>query len=886
MKDTWTDIKIRAMAFSQRWRDARSEVAESQPFVTALLKVFGVEDPLLVGQFEYKIVNSDDHSRYVDYLWPKKIAIEMKSRGESLENALIQLENYMKLLPPELTPNLWLVSNFEYMHVKRISSKQKVTFPTLELSKKVKYFADITDFSTERDYDYQIEANVKAAEKMAKLHDSLESLGYVGHELEIYLVRLLFCLFADSTDIFRDHAFLEYVEASKKDGSDLSSRLGILFEILNMPGEVRSSRPHLSPELKKFQYIDGSLFSELLHTPDFDAPTYKTLLDCCANFDWSSISPAVFGSMFQGIMDKNNRRLLGAHYTSEENILKLIKPLFLDKLWSEFEILKVGTKQNLDAFHVKLSKLKFFDPACGCGNFLIVAYREIRKLESEVLKYQFEGDGKVVELENFVKVNVNQFYGIEYLEFPSQIAQVGMWLCDHQMNIALSERFSSYFVRLPLKAKAEIVHGNALRMNWDEIIPNKEIDYIFGNPPFIGSKIRSDEQKADMEYVFSGTKGWGNLDYVASWYKKSFDYIKGTKIKCAFVSTNSIAQGEQPALLWKPLMEDGAHINFGLPTFKWTNEAKGQAAVHCVIIGFSNEASKSELNQYLLNGPAIFVESRKRPLCDVPQIGIGCKPIDGGNYLFYEEEKNDFIKKEPKSEKWFRQWMGAKEFINGYSRFFLLLKDCPRHELRLLPECLKLVEAVKESRSNSQSPGTVKLANNPLAFHVENSPDCRYIAIPEASSERRRYIPMAFLEPTIIPSNQLLVIPGATFYHFGVLTSDIHMAWVKKIGGRLKSDYRYSKHIVYNNFPWPNPNAKQIAAVEATAQAIIDARNKYPEDSLADLYDHRDIMPNELLKAHQANDNAVFKSYGFTMKNRTDETYIKALLKLYQSLTS
>ncbi len=622
----------------------------------------------------------------------------------------------------------------------------------------------------------------------------------------------------------------------------------------------------------------------------------QTLLDCCA-FDWNKISPAIFGAMFQGVMDKKQRRELGAHYTSEENILKLINPLFMDALWREFDRVK-AVPARLDAFHHKIASLKFLDPACGCGNFLIITYRELRLLELEILKMKTNTGQRHLDISTMLKVSVEQFYGIEYEDFPCQIAQVGMWLMDHQMNLRVADMFGMYYARLPLTQSATIVHANALRMDWEDVVPAKELSYILGNPPFVGARIMSAEQKDDLLHVFEDTKNAGNLDYVCCWYKKAVEIMqKNRRISTALVSTNSIAQGEQVAILWKPFFDKGIHIHFAYRTFKWSNEAKGKAAVHCVIVGFGMQKQtdnfivnndtrhKAEnINGYLIDASNICIESRKKPLCAVPEIGIGNKPIDGGYYLFTEAEKNEFVKKEPLSEKYFRKWLGSEEFINGKVRYCLWLGDCPPSELKSMPECLKRVDAVKQYRLASKSAPTRKLADKPRRFHVENMPTSEYIVIPEVSSENRYYIPLGFLSPDILSSNLVKIIPNATLYHFGILTSSVHMAWTRAVAGRLKSDYRYSKDIVYNNFPWPEADGKQKATIEPLAQAVLDARALFPESSLADLYDPL-TMPPELLKAHQKLDRAVMKLYGFKA-NMAEAEVVAKLFERYQRLVA
>ena len=896
MSLTWESIQGNAIAFVTRWKDASNEEAQAQSFTTDFLKVFGIDDPEKTGDFEYKVSLDEGRTGYIDYLWKKKLAIEMKSRGKDLNKAYTQLKEYVFHLPDEDMPDMLMVCDFATIVLHSRTTGEKFSFKTKDLRKHIKRFADIAGYETTRIYENQIDVNVKAAEKMARLHDALKEYGYEGHCLEVYLVRILFCLFADDTGIFPDSSFANYIENSREDGSDLSSRLAQLFEILNCSDVIRAKRKLLTPTLLQFRYINGGLFAQSLPFADFNAKMRQTLLDCCA-FDWNKISPAIFGAMFQGVMDKKQRRELGAHYTSEENILKLINPLFMDALWREFDRVK-AVPARLDAFHHKIASLKFLDPACGCGNFLIITYRELRLLELEILKMKTNTGQRHLDISTMLKVSVEQFYGIEYEDFPCQIAQVGMWLMDHQMNLRVADMFGMYYARLPLTQSATIVHANALRMDWEDVVPAKELSYILGNPPFVGARIMSAEQKDDLLHVFEDTKNAGNLDYVCCWYKKAVEIMqKNRRISTALVSTNSIAQGEQVAILWKPFFDKGIHIHFAYRTFKWSNEAKGKAAVHCVIVGFGMQKQtdnfivnndtrhKAEnINGYLIDASNICIESRKKPLCAVPEIGIGNKPIDGGYYLFTEAEKNEFVKKEPLSEKYFRKWLGSEEFINGKVRYCLWLGDCPPSELKSMPECLKRVDAVKQYRLASKSAPTRKLADKPRRFHVENMPTSEYIVIPEVSSENRYYIPLGFLSPDILSSNLVKIIPNATLYHFGILTSSVHMAWTRAVAGRLKSDYRYSKDIVYNNFPWPEADGKQKATIEPLAQAVLDARALFPESSLADLYDPL-TMPPELLKAHQKLDRAVMKLYGFKA-NMAEAEVVAKLLERDQRLVA
>ena len=900
MQLTWDEIQANALAFSKKWQDAKSEEAEAQGFLIDFLRVFGVDEPMQVGDFEYKVPLTSGKTGYIDYVWKGKIAIEMKTRGKSLDLAYNQLQNYMQHLPHEEIPDLWLVCDFENMQLRRRSTSEIWDFKKKDLCRHIKKFADIAGYTTERTHEDQVEVNVKAAERMAKLHDTLKTHGYEGHELEVYLVRLLFCMFADDTGIFPQHSFLNYIEQSKQDGSDLSHRIADLFEILNTSDELRAKRTLLSDELKQFRYINGALFEERLPPVVFDEKMRKTLIECI-KFDWSKISPAVFGAMFQGVMDKDKRREMGAHYTSEENILKLINPLFLDELWAEFDRVKTSPAA-LDQFHEKIARLTFLDPACGCGNFLIITYREIRLLELEVLKMKQSSNQLMLDVSAMFKVNVEQFYGIELEHFACQVAQVGMWLIDHQMNLRVSEQFGQYYARLPLTQSATVVHGNALRMDWEDVVPKRELSFILGNPPFKGFKYATQEQKDDMQLVFGDVGKTALLDYVGAWYKMAAEYIQGTKIEVAFVSTNSIVQGTQAGQLWGILLDKyNVKINFAHRTFKWNNEAKGKAAVHCVIVGFSlmdrpkkllvdyedisedGELSYVEkINPYLLNADNIVVVSRRKPLCDVPEIIMGNQAMDGGNLIVEAKDYEEFISKEPLATKYIKHYRMGADFINNKPRYCLWLKNCPPSELRKMPHVMERVNNVRKMRASSTDSGARRLSESPTLFRESRNPD-KFVAIPITSSEARRYIPMGYLDKDTIAGNTLFIMEDATLYHFGILTSNVHMAWMRTVGARLKSDYRYSKDIVYNNFPWPDATDEQKANIETLAQAILDARANYPESSLADLYDPL-TMPPDLLKAHQQLDRAVMKLYGFPVKDFTEADCVARLMELYEGM--
>ena len=901
---SWNEIKDRALKFSQDWADTHNEEADAKPFLDAFFNVFGISRKK-IGTFEHKVKKIDDANGYIDLLWKGVILIEMKSRGKNLDKAFEQAIAYTHNLKEHELPRYILVCDFHEFRLYDTSEQSTHCFTIDQFIDHVGQFGFIAGYE-KKTYKEQDPVNVKAAEHMGRLHDALKTIGYTGHPLEVYLVRILFCLFAEDTTIFEKQQFQDYIEQrTSDDGSDLAARIAELFQVLNTPQDTRYT--NLDEQLAAFPYVNGKLFEETLPTASFDAKMRRALLECCY-IDWSLISPAIFGSMFQSVMNPIERRNLGAHYTSEQNILKLIKPLFLDALWDEYHSIIKGKNKTqvtaaLNQFHEKLARQNYLDPACGCGNFLVITYRELRLLELEVIKHLHAKD-QLLDIDTMVRLNVDIMHGIEYEEFPARIAEVAMWLIDHQMNMLVSAEFGQYYVRLPLRRAAHIIHGDALSTDWESVVAKDKLSYILGNPPFIGSKMMTQPQRDTIVDIFKGVKGAGVLDYVTGWYAKAAAYIQGTRIKAAFVSTNSIVQGEQTSILWSHMMNQlGVTIHFAHRSFKWRNEARGNAAVYCVIIGFANfdvdkktifdyedikgeahEVEAKNINSYLVDAQNIFVESRSNPICKVPEIKIGNKPIDGGFYLFTTEEKNDFLKIEPKAEKWFRRWLGSHEFINGYERWCLLLRDCPPAELRSMPEAMKRIEAVKQVRLSSKSAPTQKLAEAPTRFHVENMPNSNYLILPETSSENRTYIPIGFETPETLSSNLVKVIADATLYHFGVLTSMMHMAWVKTTCGRLKSDYRYSKDIVYNNYPWPqNPTDKHRAAIEAAAQAVLDARAAHPDASLADLYDPL-TMPANLRQAHNALDKAVDAAYAF--KGNTDTERMALLFAQYQQLIS
>lgn len=773
MRLTWDDIKGNAVAFSKRWKDGWDEKSEAQSFVRDFLAVFGVSDPAAVGRFEERALRESGKG-FMDYFWAKQIAIEMKTKGKDLNKAYEQLKDYIIHLPAEEMPDLLMVSDFENIVLYRRTTTERFAFKTKDLHKNIKRFANIAGYETTREFENQVEVNVKAAEKMAKLHDALKEHGYEGHELEVYLVRILFCLFADDTGIFPADSFINYITNSKEDGSDLSDRIGKLFEVLNMPDDVRAKRTLLSADLRQFRYINGGLFAARLAPADFNAKMRSILLDCC-NFDWNKISPAIFGAMFQGVMDKDQRRELGAHYTSEDNILKLINPLFMDELWQEYDRVKTDPVQ-LDRFHDKISRLTFLDPACGCGNFLIITYRELRILELELLKMKVSTNQLTLDISHLLKVNVEQFYGIEYEDFPCQIAQVGMWLMDHQMNIRAAEQFGMYYARLPLTQSATIVNGNALTIDWESIVPKHELSYILGNPPFVGARIMNNTQKQEITTVVEDESPFplryknmaDNLDYVAAWYFKAARYIMGTNIPVGFVSTNSITQGEQVAPLWDTLLNDyGVEINFAYRTFKWSNAAKGQAAVHCVIIGFSRvgirtmqkhivdgevTAPASNISPYLIDAPSVIIQPQKKPLCAVPEMKFGSQPRDGGHFVLTPQERAELLSHEPALDAVIKPYIGAEEFLHNTERYCIWLLNVSPLVIRDSKILRERIAAVEKFRLESRAKTTNQYAKVPSIFAQIAQPKGHYLLVPRVSSENRRYVPIGFLDENSIAS--------------------------------------------------------------------------------------------------------------------------------------
>lgn len=873
---SWNEIKARALAFAKEWEHESSEDAEAKSFWDDFFNVFGISRRR-VATFEEAVKKGDSKQGFIDLLWKGVILVEHKSRGKDLDKAFQQAKDYFPGLKEHELPRYILVSDFQRFRLYDLDDSATAEFELRDFANQVHLFGFIAGYE-KRTYKEEDPVNIKAAELMGRLHDRLEETGYTGHALELYLVRLLFCLFADDTGIFEKGTFWQYLDLhTKPDGSDLAMHLASIFHTLDTPKEQRLK--NLDENLAQFPYVNGKLFEENLPPAAFDSKMREMLLETCG-LDWGNISPAIFGSMFQAVMNPKERRNLGAHYTSEKNIQKVIKPLFLDDLHSEFEKAK-GNRNRLNELHRKIAALHFLDPACGCGNFLIISYRELRQLEILILRELNKTGQGFLNVRDIIQVDVDQFAGIEYDEFPARIAETAMWLIDHQMNMKVSDEFGQYFVRLPLTKAAKIVHGNALRVDWADVVPKEQLNYILGNPPFVGKQYQSKEQKADIVHVMPEVKNCSDLDYVSGWFYKAARLIQNTSIQVGFVSTNSITQGEQVPLLWPSLLFDlSVKINFAHRTFKWSNESRGNAAVHCVIIGFAifdkrqkrlfdyekidgepTEVIVERINPYLNSGVTVFIKKSPKPLFDTPTMNYGSMPIDGGFYLFTEDEKNAFLEKEPSAAPFFRKFMGSSEFIRGTPRWCLWLKNVDPKELKSMPFVLERIENVKMVRQSSTAEPTRKSANFPTLFFYDSQPKIDYLGMPEVSSERRKYIPIGFISKEVIASNKLYTIPGATLWHFGILTSLMHMAWVKYVCGRMKSDFQYSNTIVYNNYPFPlTPTDVQKKKVEEAAQVVLDTRAKYPGSSLADLYDPV-TMPPDLVRAHQALDKAVDLCY-------------------------
>lgn len=917
-----------AKNFAAYWKDKGYEKGESQPFWLSLLRdVYGVEHPEQFIQFEEQV--HLDHTSFIDgTISATHVLIEQKGLGKDLnkpikqsDGALLtpfeQAKRYILELPVSQHPRWVVTCNFSTFYVydmERPRGEPEI-IELANLEKEYYRLQFLVDAGNEH-LKREMEVSIAAGEIVGLLYDAFYKQ-YANPESEHSLkslnklcVRLVFCLYAEDAGIFGHHGmFHDYLKGFDTRG--LRKGLVDLFRVLDT--KLQDRDPYLkddNPELAAFPYVNGGLFSdENIEIPPFTDEIRNLLLEKASeNFNWSEISPTIFGAVFESTLNPETRRSGGMHYTSIENIHKVIDPLFLDELKAELDEICANPVERtrtakLRVFQRKLASLTFLDPACGSGNFLTETYLSLRRLENKILVKLSHGQVTMYSAsESPIQVSISQFYGIEINDFAVTVAKTALWIAESQMMKETEKILLVPLEFLPLKTNAFIVEGNALRVDWESVVPKSKLNYIMGNPPFVGARLMGKEQKADVNTIFPGWKNAGNLDYVCCWYKKAADIMQGTSVRSALVSTNSVSQGESVANLWKPLFDAGVHIDFAYRTFRWDSEAKIKAHVHCVIIGFSVAASSTpkklfdgdryqvanNINGYLLDGENVFVESRSKPICNVPEIGMGNQPIDNGQYLFEKEDMEAFIKKEPSAAAYFHPWYGAKEFISQKPRYCLWLGECSPAQLKQMPYCLERVHAVKEYRESSTRASTVKMAMKPTRFQTENMPKGHYVVIPEVSSEKRRYIPIGYLDDSKLCSNKLRLVPSATLFIFGVLESNVHMAWMRCVCGRLKSDYDYSIKIVYNNFPWPAPTEQQKAKIEQTAQAILDARALYPDSSLADLYDDL-TMPPELRKAHQANDRAVMDAYGFTKGTaaRTSESACVAeLMKLYQQKVS
>lgn len=919
-----TDLeqKKKAKEFAEFWKDKGYEKGQAQIFwITLLTDVFGVENINEFIEFEDKVL-IDNATGFIDvYIPSTKVLIEQKSIEKdlrkpikqsdgSLLNPFQQAKKYIAELPVSKHPKWVITCNFKSFLVYDMNNPNGEPEEILlkNLPKEYYRLSFLVDSKSEH-LKKEEELSFKAGELVGKLYDAF-SKQYKDitneqsqKDLNELCVRLVFCLYAEDAGLFgRKNVFHDYL--SKYDDLVLMRKNLIeLFKILDTKIEDRD--PYLDDELNQFPYVNGGLFSnENIEIPSFTNEIRDILLAKASDdFDWSEISPTIFGAVFESTLNPETRRSRGMHYTSIENIHKVIDPLFLNNLRERLDNAlayknEKTRNEKLMEFQNYISSLNFLDPACGSGNFLTETYLSLRRLENEMLEAMSKGM-MMLDIADTIKVSIQQFYGIEINDFAVKVAKTALWIAEAQMWTETKKIISSFTKIndfLPLETYDNIVEANALRIDWNDVIPNIKCNYIMGNPPFVGARLMNSEQKEDTFSIFKGIKNLGNIDYVGCWYIKSAEYMKNTKIETALVSTSSICQGEQPAILWKKMFKDGITINFAHRAFKWNSEANHKANVYCIIVGFSyidkeiklifdngKISQVSYINAYLVNASSVFIENRTIPLCDSPKMGIGNKPIDGGYYLFTYEEKEKFIKKEPLSKKWFKKWYGSQEFIENKPRYCLWLKNCPPSELRRMPECMKRVEAVRNYRLNSKSDGTKKIADSPTKFHVENFPQGTYILIPEVSTDKRRYIPIGFMNSDVLCSNLVKITETANLYHFGILTSNVHMAWVRSTCGRLGNGYRYSINIVYNNFPWPNPTEEQKEKIEKTAQAILDARAKYPDSSLADLYDEL-TMPPELRKAHQENDKVVMGAYGFNWKKMTESDCVAELMNLYKKL--
>ena len=910
MRLSWNEIRARAAAFAQEWADANYERGETHLFYRDFFDIFDM--PVRrVATFEEPVRLLGDRRGFIDLFWKGVLLVEQKSEGRDLTQAREQALSYFPGINDADLPRYLLLSDFQTFELYDLDEDESVAFTLPELPQHVEKFGFILGVQ-KRSFRDQDPVNIEASERVGQLHDALDESGYTGHDLEQFLVRIVFCFFADDTGIFEPRdIFLDLLEnRTREDGSDLGGWLAQLFQVLNTPVDQRSTI--LDEDLVRFPYVNGDLFREPLRIPSFNPEMRQRLIDA-GHFNWSEISPAIFGSLFQSVMDKEERRAQGAHYTTEKNILKVIEPLFLDELRSEFQRLRERRDNrrlpDLIAFQHKLGRLRLFDPACGCGNFLIIAYRELRALEIEVLKERLPHGQLDLLAQSLSVVDVDAFYGIELGEFPARIAEVALWMMDHIMNNRLSLEFGQIYARIPLKKSPHIRHADALEFDWAELLPPEECSYVLGNPPFVGAKYQTLEQREQVRNIAALGRSGGTLDYVTAWFIKAGEYIQQSEAQIGFVATNSITQGEQVAQLW-PLLFDRCKLDiaFAHRTFAWGSDTRGMAHVHVIIIGltkqsetprekrlFSYETVTSEphesrhtaLSPYLfdaseLTDPRIVVKESTQSLNGLPPLLSGSQPIDDGNYIFNADERTAFLQQEPNAEQYLRPYVGSREFLQGGERWILALQDANPADLRTMPRVMERMQAVRAFRAKSKRKSTLAIADYPTQYNVNIIPTTPFLVVPEVSSERRDYIPIGWLEPPVIPSNKIRILPNATLWQFGLLTSAMHMAWVRNIGGKLKSDFSYGIGIIYNTFPLPKVPAEGLQSLEPHADAVLTARAAHPDATLADLYDP-DTMPVDLRRAHRALDGAVDKLYRRSPFS-SDRERVEHLLGLYEKM--
>ena len=914
MRLTWNEIRQRATTFAESWEGHGYEKGQTQLFYQEFFQIFDMS-VRRVASFEEPVRRLGDRRGYIDLFWKGVLLVEQKSAGRNLERAREQAFDYFPGIKESDLPQFLLLSDFQSFILIDLDTQEEVEIPLCNLPENIAKFGFILGIQ-KKVFKDQDPVNIQASELVGEFHDQLEVSGYTGHDLELFLVRLVFCLLADDTGIFEPRdSFLSYLETrTQEDGSDLGAKLSELFQVLNTPEGQRLV--NLDEDLAQFPCINGDLFADQLAIPAFNADMRRQLIRCCS-FDWSAISPAIFGALFQSVMDAEKRRHHGAHYTTEQNIMKVIEPLFLDDLTAEADRFlnrkDTHRRTELQRFHQKLLQLNFFDPACGCGNFLIIAYREIRRLEMRIIEalraYRTNDAQQELDAADLSLVNVDQFYGIEIEEFPSRVAETAMWMMDHIMNNLLSLRFGQGYARIPLRTSPTIVHADALDIDWCRVLPPSACNFVFGNPPFSGAKEQTAEQRLQVRRIAALGGSGGTLDYVAAWFIKAADYIKQSRAPIGFVATNSITQGEQVAQLW-PILFDrfDIRINFAHQTFAWGSDARGKAHVHVVIIGLdranrparalrlylyddvggeAHEVSATAISPYLCDTGGVVashlvVREEAHPINGLARLIIGSQPIDDGNFIISEDEFTAMQQAGDSAAGWFRPFIGAREFLQGGTRYIVHPGSIPPQELASLPDIRRRMEAVRQYRSESRRSSTKGLSHQPGSFQVTVIPEEPFLAVPEVSSENSQYLPIGWLVPPIIPSNLLKVLCKATLTDFALLTSVMHMTWLRAVGGRLESRYRYSVGVVYNAFPVPEITPAKAKKIEPLAQAVLDARATFPDATLADLYDPV-TMPAPLRKAHRALDLAVDRLYR-GRKFTSEHERLQHLFERYQAM--